>query len=57
MFPPEIKLIFDARTCLDAAQQGDPRFEELVVQLMARCNLTREQTIRNIIALAQGQMV
>lgn len=56
MFPPEIQLIFDARTALSAAEQGDPSFETLVSKLMERCSMNREQVIRNIVQLAQGNI-
>ena len=56
MFQPEIQLIFNAQTALSAAQQNDPRFEQLVSKLMERCSLDREQVIRNIVQIAQGNL-
>lgn len=54
MFPPEIQLIFNAGKALQAAEQKDPRFHVLVENLMERCSLSREDVIRNIGQLAQG---
>lgn len=56
MFPPEILIIFNAITALSAAEQGDPRFEVLVERLMEKCFLDREQVIRNIVGLAEGNV-
>lgn len=57
MFPPEVQLIFNAQTALQAAQAGDPRFEQLVSALMTRCSIDRERTIRNIVLLAEGNIL
>jgi hypothetical protein len=54
MFPPKLQLLFDARIALQAAEQKDERFDLLVTRLMERCSLDREQVIRNIGELAQG---
>lgn len=54
MFPKQIQIIFNARDALQAAEQNDPNFEVLVTRLMERCALNREQVIRNIVQLAQG---
>jgi len=56
MFPPEIELIFNAQKALNAAQQEDPRFNQLVERLMERLSLDKERTIRNIVLLAQGNI-
>ena len=54
MFPKQIQIIFNAQTALQAAEQNDPNFEVLVTSLTERCSLNREQVIRNIVQLAQG---
>jgi hypothetical protein len=54
MFPPEVQLIFNARIALQAAEQGDQRFDLLVTRLMERCSLNRDDVIRKIGQLAQG---
>ena len=54
MFPKQVQLIFNAQQALQLGQQGDTRFSELVERLMERCSLSKEQVIRNIGQLAQG---
>lgn len=54
MFPPEIQLLFNARNALQLAEYKDERFDLLVTRLMERCSLSREDVIRNIGQLAQG---
>ena len=54
MFPPHVQLIFNAQEALQAAQLNDPRFDQLVEKLMERTGLDKEQVVRNIITLAQG---
>lgn len=56
MFPPEVQLIFNAQTAIQAGQTGDPRFEQLVDKLMERLSLTKEKVIHNIILLANGKI-
>jgi hypothetical protein len=54
MFPPRVQLIFNAQAALEAGNQQDPRFDVLVAKLEQRLGLTKEQVVRNIIAIAQG---
>lgn len=56
MFPPQVQLIFDARTALEAANSNDPRFEALVLTLMQRLQISREQCLQNIVQLANGNI-
>ena len=56
MFPPEIQVIFDARTALQAAEAKDPKFDQLVQALIERTGLSKEQLVENIIRLANGDI-
>ena len=56
MFPPEVQLIFNARTALEAGNANDPRFDELLARLEVRTGLNKEQIVKNIISLAQGNI-
>lgn len=56
MFPPQIQLIFDAQQSLQAAQANDPRFGQLVEALEKRTGLTKEEVVKNIVQLANGNL-
>ena len=56
MFDNRVQLIFQARAALAAANNNDPRFEELVYRLMDRMSIDRLTVLNNIVHLAQGHV-
>lgn len=56
MFDNRVQLIFQAQAALAAANNNDPRFEELVSRLMDRMSIDRLTVLNNIVHLAQGHV-
>lgn len=51
-----VNIMFQAVQALQAKEQGDPRYQELIKKLSERLSIPEAQVEHNIMLLASGQM-